>query len=208
MTRHTLGAAALAATLGIALSSTPAITNVNPAAPAPSTRPQIVNVAGRDFMPGLTLAVKDPGGSTNVLQGDAVRAQTPTSFQVTLTLLEPGTYSLVVTNTDGGISPPFALAVKPHRPPADAPVIEKIAPSEPTKRQDAQLLVIHGQRFAAGLRAIVTDPMGADVPEATAAKVTPNSFELSVKLEHAGEYTLVVSNPSGATSNVFRILVR
>lgn len=188
--------------------STPVISNVAPAAPAPSTKPQLLTIAGQDFLPQLTLTVAEPGGNRNVFQGDAIRARTNTSFQVSLVLATAGTYSLVVTNTDGGISPPFAIGVKAPSPAADVPIIEKIDPSEPTKRQDAQPLIIHGQKFSSGLRAIVTDPMGADVPELTVAKVTPNSFELTIRLEHAGEYTMVVSNPSGAVSKPQRFLVR
>ena len=204
MTRYALAAAVLAMALA---GSTPIINNVDPAAPAPNTKAQVLTIAGQDFMPGLTLTLSEPAGNKTVIQGKAIVNQTPTSFQATVTLLNEGTYSLVVTNTDGGISPPFALGVK-KQPPPQGPSIEKITPAEPTKRQDAQPLLVEGQRFSAGLRAIVTDPMGADVTDVQVAKVTPNQFELNVRLEHSGEYTLVVTNPSGAVSNTRRFLVR
>ena len=199
---------ALVGVLTAAMLSTPIINNVAPAAPMPSTKPQLLTIAGQDFMPRLTLTVTEPGGNSNVLQGDAIRARTDSSFQVALVLSLAGTYQLVVTNTDGGISPPFAIGVKGGAPATDVPIVDKIDPSEPTKRQDAQPLMVHGQKFSSGLRALVTDPMGSDVTELTVAKVTPNSFELTVRLEHSGEYTLVVSNPSGAASKPQRFLVR
>jgi hypothetical protein len=204
MTKYALAVAALAVALS---NSTPIINNVDPSAPAPSTKAQVLTIAGQDFMPGLTLTVSEPAGNKTVIQGKAITGQTPTSFQAAVMLSQEGTYSLVVTNTDGGISPPFAVGVK-GRAAAQGPSIEKITPAEPTKRQDAQPLLVEGQRFSAGLRAVLTDPMGADVTEVQIGKVTPNSFELTAKLEHSGEYTLVVTNPSGAVSNTRRFLVR
>jgi len=204
MTRYALAAVVLAVSLA---PSTPIINNVDPATPGPAAKAQILTITGQEFMPGLTLTVSEPEGNKTVIQGKAITNQTASSFQAPVMISREGTYSLVVTNTDGGISPPFALGVK-ARPPAEGPVIEKITPAEPTKRQDAQPLLIEGQRFSAGLRAIVTDPMGADVTEVQVGKVTPNSFELTVRLEHSGEYVMVVTNPSGAVSNTRRFLVK
>jgi hypothetical protein len=204
MTRSILAAAALAFALA---HSTPIIQNVDPSAPGPNTKPQILTIAGQDFMSGLTLTVSEPAGNKTVIQGKEITNQTATSFQATVLMPQEGTYSLVVTNTDGGISPPFAVGVKKSAQ-AQGPAIEKITPAEPTKRQDAQPLLVEGQRFSAGLRAVVTDPMGADVTELQVGKVTPNSFELTVRLEHPGEYTMVVTNPSGAVSNTKRFLVK
>ena len=204
MTRYALAAAVLAVGL---TSSTPIINNVDPATPAPTTKSQVLTITGQEFMAGLTLTVSEPEGNKTVIQGKAITNQTASSFQVPVMLAKEGTYSLVVTNTDGGISPPFALAVKGRVAP-QGPVIEKITPAEPTKRQDAQPLLVEGQQFSAGLRAVMTDPMGADVTDIQVGKVTPNSFELTVRLEHSGEYTLVVTNPSGAVSSPRRILVK
>ena len=105
--------------------TTPIINNVDPAAPSPNTKPQVLTITGQDFMQGLTLTVSEPAGNKTVIQGKAITNQTATSFQAPVTLLNEGTYSLVVTNTDGGISPPFALGVK-KSPPAQGPMIEKI----------------------------------------------------------------------------------
>jgi hypothetical protein len=214
MTRYALAAVALAVALAPSTfakatvdTSTPIINNVDPAAPGPATKAQILTITGQEFMPGLTLTVSEPAGNKTVIQGKAITNQTDSSFQAPVMLSIEGTYSLVVTNTDGGISPPFALGVK-ARPAAQGPVIEKITPAEPMKRQDAQPLLVEGQGFSAGLRVVMTDPMGADVTELQVGKVTPNSFELTARLEHSGEYTLVVTNPSGAVSSPKRILVK
>ena len=101
MTRYALAVAALA----VALShSTPIINNVDPAAPSPNTKPQVLTITGQDFMQGLTLTVSEPAGNKTVIQGKAITNQTATSFQAPVTLLNEGTYSLVVTNTDGTTS--------------------------------------------------------------------------------------------------------
>ena len=89
-----------------------------------------------------------------------------------------------------------------------APEITRVRPAEAAKRAEPQALQVEGARFASGLKALVTDPAGADVTDAVVSKVTPNSFELLVKLEQAGDYSIVVANPSGTTSNVFSIIVR
>src|SRR5262245_5508856 len=78
MTRYALAAAALAVALS---SSTPIINNVDPATPAPSTKAQVLTIAGQDFMSGLTLTVSDPAGNKAVIQGKAITGQTATSFQ-------------------------------------------------------------------------------------------------------------------------------
>ena len=91
---------------------------------------------------------------------------------------------------------------------ADAPAIERIEPPEPTRQAEIQMLRVIGQRFANGLQAVLTDPTGADVTDVQVTKVTQTSFELSARLDKAGDYSLVVTNPSGAVSNVARIPVR
>src|SRR5262249_23685172 len=126
--------------------------------------------------------------------------------QFSTTLATTGTYSFVVTNKDGGMSKAFELIVKSG--PVDEPVIERVMPGDLVKRPDAQPLRIEGQRFGSGLNAIVGDPLGGDVSDVTVTKVTPTSFELNVRLEYSGEYSLIVKNPSGAVSKAFQLMVR
>ena len=204
MIARTLFVVALA--LGIGPVSSPRIDSVAPPAPARSPNPQTITVVGEDFLAGLRLDVTTPSGEHQAVQGDAIGARRPTSFQASLVFNAIGRYELVVTNTDGGKSPPFVVEVRAPAP--DAPVISRVTPAEVVKRPEAQALQVEGSRFATGLRAIVTDPAGADVTDAVVSKLTPNSFELMVRLDQTGDYSLMVSNPSGAVSNVFRIVVR
>jgi hypothetical protein len=165
-----------------------------------------MTVHGEEFQPGLRLDVTTPAGEKQVIQGDGIIARQPKSFQASVVFAAIGSYELVVTNTDGGASPPFVVEVK--RRSADGPTITRVTPAEVAKRAEPQALQVEGTRFASGLKAIVTDPAGADVTDAVVSKLTQNSFELMVKLEQAGDYSLMVVNPSGTTSNVYRVLVR
>ena len=184
----------------------PRIDTVAPASPARSNSPQTITVTGEDFQSGLRLDVTTPSGEKQVVQGDAILSRRPTSFQASLVFAAEGRYELVVTNPNGEASSPYAVEVKVRS--ADAPVIARVTPAETAKRAEPQALQVEGSRFNSGLKAIVTDPAGADVTDAVVSKLTPNSFELMVKLDQAGDYSIVVVNPSGTTSNVFKVLVR
>lgn len=184
----------------------PEISSITPAAPARSSKPQPLTVTGRNFQMGLTLAVTQPSGQTMTFQDDDIQSRRNTSFQISMLIDQTGSYSFVVTNRDGGTSQPFVLKVEQAR--ADAPAIERIEPAEPTRQVEIQTLRVIGQRFAAGLSVVLTDPAGADVPDVQVTKVTQTSLEISARLDKTGDYSLVVTNPSGAVSNVARIPVR
>jgi hypothetical protein len=159
-------------------------------------------------MPDLTLYVTSPDGAATHYSGAAIQARTEMTFQAALVFPTPGRYQLVVTNTDGGTSPPFTVEARATQAKVEGPVISSITPAEPAKLPEAQALRVDGQRFEAGLRAIVTDPVGTEIPEVEVSKITAGSFELRVRLAQAGTYEVVVSNPSGAVSNVFQLTVR
>lgn len=187
--------------------STPIILAVTPAAPAPAKDPQILRITGQDFQPRLKLVITTPGGGTVEFKDDAIQQQRESSFQVSALLAGPGKYSLVVTNPDGGISAPFVLEARAVvKPPA--PVIQRILPDNLAKRAEPQDLTVEGQNFGPSLHVTMTDPLGVEVLDPVVREVTANSFKLSVKLEMAGAYNLVVSNTNGAVSNVAVLTVK
>jgi hypothetical protein len=185
----------------------PEISAIAPAAPARSNKPQTLTINGKNFQMGLTLNVTQPSGQSLTFRDGDIQARRDTSFQISMLIDQAGAYSFVVTNRDGGTSEPFVLKVDQPRA-ADAPAIERIEPAEPTRQVEPQTLRVLGQRFATGLQAVLTDPMGTDVTDVQLTKVTQTSFEISARLDKAGDYSLVVTNPSGAVSNVARISVR
>jgi len=181
--------------------STPVIMSVVPASPAPAKDPQILRIAGQDFQARLKLVITTPGGGTIELKDDAIMQQRESSFQVAALLTTAGKYALVVTNPDGGISAPFMIEARAvAKPPT--PVIQRVLPEELTKHPEPQTLTVEGQNFGPGLRVTVTDPLGVEVVDPVVRDATNSSFKLSVKLENAGPYNLVVSNSTGAVSNV------
>ena len=192
---------------GHANRSTPVITGVVPTEPESIPTPQKLTINGREFQPRLEFMVTSPEGGTARFKEAAIQGLTDTTFQVDVPLITRGRYSLVVTNPDGGVSPAFVLNVR-ATPAPPGPVIEKILPEQPTRQPDAQVLRIQGQRFAPGLKAVVTNPAGTEVAGPAVSNVTATSLTLTVKLETAGTYTIVVINPNGAPSNVATLVVR
>lgn len=202
----TLGMIAAGAALSASSASTPRIQSVAPNAIARSANPLTITVQGEDFQPGLTLEVTTPSGAKTPIGGSAIESRTLTSFRANVTFNERGRYELVVMNSDGGVSAPFAVDIKDRAP--DGPTIDRISPAETTKRTEQQTFQVEGRNFVTGLTALVTDPTGADVSEVAARKVTPSSFELTFVLTMTGDYSVAVTNPGGTTSNVARISVR
>jgi hypothetical protein len=179
----------------------PHISGITPPAPSKSDRAQTLAVNGTGFAPGLTLEVTTPAGATQTFTGSALQQMRDTSFQVSIVLGIAGTYSMVVRNTDGGVSDPFQLKVQPTA--TSKVVIEKIAPENITKNAQPQTLTITGRGFEPGLSVSVTDPTGvvAVIKGSPVGTVSPTSFEFSVVIDKGGEYSLMVTNPSGENSN-------
>jgi hypothetical protein len=189
------------------LSSTPVILSVTPASPSPGKDPQILRIGGQDFQARLKLVITTPGGNTIELKDDAIQQQQPSAFQVSALLAMAGKYSLVVTNPDGGISAPFVIEARAvAKPPT--PVIQRVLPETITKGPEAQTLTVEGQNFGPGVHVVVTDPLGVEVLDPVVREVSTSAFKLSVKLETAGPYNMVVSNATGAVSNVAVITVK
>lgn len=187
--------------------STPRITGVapNPIGPSPTSR--VLTVSGEGFMAGLSLMVTTPGGGSRVFQDADIQQRRESSFQVSMVLATAGTYSLVVTNSDGGMSAPFQLKVAAAA--TGAPVINSVTPARTTAQPGAQALRVDGKLFAQGLTVYVTDPTGqvAIVSGNDVTDVTPSGFRVSVVLGMEGQYTLDVKNPDGGTSNSFSVTV-
>ena len=209
MTAHRFACAILlTATLSAGGGSTPVVTGVDPAEPVRSADVQTLTVMGDDFLPGLSLDVRSPDGQSRVSTGQDLRRVQKTSFEAYVTLHTDGRHILVVTNPDGGVSEPFPVMVRKSRRAADAPVIERVSPENVTARPEPQTLRVEGARFGPGLAVLLTDPTGTPVADVQVADVTQSSFAMTARLEQRGTYELVVTSPSGATSNVASITVR
>lgn len=187
---------------GFTAVSTPEITNVTPAAPGRSSKPQRLAITGSDFLEGLTLMITTPGGQSLRFAGADILNRRPVSFEVDALLDTAGNYSLVVTNTDGGVSKPFVVAVQASAQ-TNRPTIESVTPAKVTKSNTPQILTVRGTRFEPGMVVMLTDPTGTvkTISGNAIADITPTSFQMTAILELPGEYSIEVKLPSGALSN-------
>ena len=184
--------------------STPEIRSVAPASPARSYKHQRQAVSGTDLQEGLTLIITNPGGQSQNFAGSDILNRRQATFEVDTLLDTAGEYSLVVTNTDGGTSRPFVLAVQDGpAAPATKPTIESVTPAKVTKSNTPQSFTVRGTRFEAGLVVLLTDPTGnvTTISGNALADITPTSFRMTATLEIPGEYSVEVKLPSGAVSN-------
>jgi len=191
----------------------PVISSVAPASLMAKPEPQLLTITGSNFLPGVSLNVAEPDGRKLTIGGTGILARRETSFQVSLTLAAPGAYTLTATNPDRSTSDPFVVKVQIAAPPAGAtPKIDRVLPEQITKDPQPQILKISGERFVAGLSVSVTDPTGTVFKVAGTAlgALTSTSFDLAVTLEMVGDYTVMVTNPTGESSNsvTFKVTMR
>lgn len=90
------------------------------------------------------------------------------------------------------------------------PEITGVAPDAIVPSRTSQAIVVNGTGFAAGLSLTVTSPNGsnADYRGNAITEQRENSFRVSVLLEQAGSYRLVVVNPDAQSSMPFALSVR
>lgn len=192
----------------------PTVSAVTPAPIVASATAQVLRVSGTDFAPGLVVELMAQG-TTETFSGAAVQGQRATSFEISVVLAQPGAASLVVRNTDGGVSEPFAVTVVGSQPqpvepaPQPLPVIDRVDPDKATRSTVAIPLIVSGKQFATGLQVTMTDPTGTvTVIQGTSIEaVTSTTVRFQAVLDVSGEYTFSVTNPKGTPSNAVTVVV-
>jgi hypothetical protein len=182
----------------------PVISSVTPRAPVPNGAAQLLTITGSNFLDGVALTVVAPDGRKLDYAGPAIRERRDTSFQVAVILAVTGAYTLIATNRDRGTSDQFVLKVQAATTTiVPTPRIDRMRQEQVTKDSQPQVLKITGDRFVEGLSVSLTDPLGVvyRFKSPAVGGVTAVSFDLSVVLEMTGEYSLMVTNPSGESSN-------
>jgi hypothetical protein len=190
----------------------PVISSVAPQAPSRSATVQVLTISGVNFSDGLSLTVVEPDGRKQSYTGPAIQARRDTSFKASVTLAATGPYTLIVTNPDGAASDPFVLkgfGSAQSATPGISPKIDRVLPGELTKDPLPQTLAVTGEHFVQGLSVYLTDPIGTVylLKGSVLGAFTATSFTVSAALEMTGEYTLLVTNPSGESSNSMTIKV-
>ena len=203
----TLVAGVQAASSSASFDPAPMISAVVPRTIEPSDRAQTVTILGQGFEDHLVLTVTTPEGRSIEYRDDQIQSLRESSFLVAVDFATAGSYALVVANRDGLTSDPFVVDVRREdKPPA--PAINRILPDEITAGPETQALTIEGRGFEPDIWIVVTNPIGEEVVEAVVRDVTATSFTLNIRLDLAGDYDLVVTNRSGAISNIATIIVK
>ncbi len=202
-----LSAGAGAAITAAYSSAAPKIASVSPREPMRSTAPLMLTVNGAGFAEGLTLDITAPDGNVRSYAGNAIQQPSESSFSVTVHFDQAGAYSLVVTNPSGEASAPFVLQVGAQAP---GPTIDQVEPNTVNKSPHAQAVRVTGTRFEAGLTVSVSAPTGdvQTVRGEDISNVSPNAFDARVVFDVEGQYSLVVVNPSGRSSNPVTVTVK
>lgn len=193
--------------LGLALQQgpEPRITAVKPDQLTAAAKAQMLAVTGENFGNTITVQVTTPGGAVRTVDAKAITQPQKTSFSLSFVFDEVGRYELVVLNPDGRKSAPAAVSVKAA---TQSPWIDRLEPEEVPRGQEVQVITITGRNFATGLRVSVTDPTGNVTQATTIDRVTPLTVVLRFAFETSGRYEILVTNPSGETSNVTTVSVR
>lgn len=180
----------------------PVIATLSPATPQPTDGPQTLTFSGTGFSAGLRVLVTAPDGSAFDVQGAAISAVQPATFDASVVLAQTGIYSFVVRNVNGLSSPVFTAIVQP--PGSARPVIYSVTPtSVPRNTTAATVVALQGANFGSGASVLVTDPNGMAMA-LTATLLTLQSdtrIEFRLTFGIRGTYTMVVTTSSGETSN-------
>lgn len=184
--------------------ATPNISSTSPVTPCVRNVDQSVVVNGSNFVAGLTVTITFPTGGTGTLSGSQIQNVTSSSFTMLITLADPGTYGIRVTNPGGTQSGTFNL------PTQNCLTVNAINPPSPTQSNINQDVTVNGNGFVSNLTVIVTLPDNSTVTLSGAQilNVTPTSFIMRVTLNAAGMWKIKVRNPNGDLSNIFTFTVQ
>lgn len=185
----------------------PEITAITPTDLANAPKARAITINGRYFQDGLSMNVMTPGGATVEYKGNAIVDRRETSFNAMVTMADAGNYEFVVVNPDGRTSRPFRVQVKTE---SLLPTVTGVRPQVVNKAASPQTITVDGTRFMAGLTVMVTDPAGnvQTIPSPDVAQVLPASFQITLPLEIAGTYEILVKNPDGTISKTFTFEVK
>ena len=175
----------------------PKITGIVPDKPTVSPKAVTVVINGEEFQSGLSLQVTTPGGDVRTLAGMDIAAQRAVSFQVQFTF--------VVLNHDGKRSPPFNVEARRV---ANRPNIDQVTPMEFSKSPEPQVVTLTGRNFQPGLKLSITDPTGTVTVADRIDKIDAQTVVVRLVFEQSGSYALMVTNPSGESSNTVSLSVR
>jgi hypothetical protein len=185
----------------------PAIASITPSVLQPSDAPQTITFAGAGFDGGMQLLVTAPDGTGTTVPATSLQAIQPTGFQATVLLTQTGTYTFIVRNGSGASSPPLTTVVQPAG--SVLPVAYVVTPPSVPRGNQGTVVSLQGVNFAPNASVMITDPNGM-VMVLTApqlSSLTPTNIQFTFTFAVRGNYSLVVLNPNGDSSNPIAVAV-
>ncbi|HEX9045676.1 MAG TPA: hypothetical protein VF988_01505 [Verrucomicrobiae bacterium] len=178
--------------------SSATITGIGPTSPTAAAGAQLVKVTGNGFKPTATLALTDPTGGTQVVNGRAITSIFPTLIEANIVFDTPGTWKIVLQDPAIESSPAYFVTV------SGPPKIEGTNPVGSS--QNEQDLAIAGKGFVSGVTISLTDPSGIQVPAAIVS-VTSTSVKVKPVLKTPGKWQIVATNPGNNASTAYTLNV-
>jgi hypothetical protein len=150
-----------------------------------------------------------PDGTTSAVSPTAIEFGNSTGFKIHVVLPTAGSYSVRVTNPSGLSSASFGFDVAAPAAPA-TPTVTGTSPQTPTAGTALQGVYVAGTGFQTGLTVTLTAPDGTSTTASGSSIVVGSSviFKMTVVLPIAGNYTIVVNNPTGPSSSVATMTVK
>ena len=99
-------------TVESSLSTAPYINSTLPIAPSAQSNSQTLRVFGGNFGSGLSAVVASPNGATSNLNGVTVQNITSSSFDLIVTLNNPGVWTVQIINSNNTLSSQYSFSVQ------------------------------------------------------------------------------------------------
>ena len=185
--------------------SSPTISSFTPGNLQPSSSMQTLTVGGTNFLSGLTFLLRGPDGSTTTYTTPSISSLTGTSFNVTVLLASPGSWTAMVKNVDGleSTGAVFYVAGAESNGP---PQILSITPGILFRNASVQSFSVNGQNFRAGATMVVTNPAGSEI-QSTVTSLGDSVITVNATFNTTGTYTVIVRNIDGSQSGSFSLTV-
>ncbi|MEK7856716.1 MAG: hypothetical protein AAB288_11550, partial [Acidobacteriota bacterium] len=179
-----------------------AIDSINPTSPIVGGEDQNIVVYGSGFLPGLTTLISFPTGQSATLSGTQIQDVTETSFRMRVTLGAPGSWSIRVSNPNGGLSDEFPFTVQPI---IQTPRVFSINPETPVSSAADQDIFVSGANFKPGLTVDIVFPGGGGttLSGAQIQNITDTSFIMRATLGGPGAWSIKVKNTDNQESSLF-----